>query len=51
MEKKCPFNRGNTQNLECMVQDQPLRDVEQRLELFEIGVPIRRQVFIAIWPW
>ena len=32
-----------------MVQDQPLRDVEQRLELFEVGLPVRNQHLIAIW--
>ena len=48
--EKCPFNCGNIQNLECMFQDQPLRDVEQRLELFEIGVPVGNQIVIVIWP-
>ena len=33
-----------------MVKDQPLRDVEQRLKLFENGVPVTYQVAIVIWP-
>ena len=33
-----------------MVKDQPLRDVEQRLKLFENGVPVTDQVAIVIWP-
>ena len=47
---KCPFNCGNIQNLECMVQDQPLRDVEQRLELLKFGVSVRHQNFIVTRP-
>ena len=45
-----PLNRGNAQNLGCMFQDQPLRDVTQRLELFEVGVLLRNQSFIVTWP-
>ena len=33
------LNRGDI--LECMFQGQPLRDVEQLLEFFEICVPVR----------
>ena len=33
-----PFNRGNIQNLVIPIQDRLLRDVEERLELFEVGV-------------
>ena len=40
-----PLNRGNIQNLELMLQDQPLRDVGQRLEPFVIGVTVRIQNF------
>ena len=32
-------------NPECMFQDQPLRDVTQRLDLFEMGAPARNQKF------
>ena len=34
-----PLNRGDIQNLEFTFLDQPLRAVEERPELFEIGVP------------
>ena len=45
----CPFNRGNIQHLECTFPDQSLSDVEQRLELFEIGVPVRNRIFHCGW--
>ena len=45
---ECPHDRGNIQNLELMVQDQPLSNVELRLELVEVGVPVRNQIFSVI---
>ena len=33
-----------------VLSSQPLRDVEQRLELFEIGVPVSNQILIVILP-
>ena len=45
--EKCPFNRGNIQNLKILLQDQPLCDVEPRLELFEVGV--HNQILIVIF--
>ena len=45
-----PLNRGNIQNLGVMFQNQPLRDVEQRHEVFEIGVPAHNQIIIVTWP-
>ena len=44
------LNRGDIHNLELMFKDQPLRNVEQRPELFEIGVPVRHQIFIVTRP-
>ena len=34
------FNCRNVADLVLLVQDQLLSDVEQRLELFEVGVPV-----------
>ena len=39
-----PVNRGNVQNLVITIQDQLLRDVEQRLERIEVGVPAGSQI-------
>ena len=49
-ENTYTFKYGNIENLESMVQDQPLRDVEQPFELFAVGVPVRKPVLIVIWP-
>ena len=45
-----PLYRGDIQNLEFMFQDQPLRNVEQRPEIIEIGVAVSNQIFIIVWP-
>ena len=42
-----PFNRGNIQNLVILIQNQLLRDVDQRLERIEIGVPVGNQIIIV----
>ena len=41
---KVPRNRGKVQNLVITIQDQLLRDVEQRLERIEVGVPAGSQI-------
>ena len=38
------------EKLSFLFQDQFMRDVEQRLELFEIGVPVENQILILMLP-
>ena len=37
-------------NCECLFQDQPFSNVEQRLELIKIGAPVRDQIFVVNRP-
>ena len=46
---KLPFNRRDVLDLVLLVQDQFLRDVEQRLERIEICVPVGYQIKIVIF--
>ena len=44
------MEKMSIQNLKVLFQDQPLRDVEQRREFFEVGVTWRNQAVIVILP-
>ena len=47
--REFPINRTHIQNLGFMFQYQSLRDIEQILEFFEVGVPVYFQISIVIW--
>ena len=48
MQGGLPFNRGDVLDLMHLVQDQFLRDIEQRLERLEVGAPVVDKVVIRI---
>ena len=55
IEKLIMFNKRRgfhsfREKLSFLFQDQPLRHVEQGLELFEIGVPVELQILIVMLP-